>query len=243
MYRSPRQAWRYPAPTSHQGGRRKGTLEPVTESLIFTGTPANAAATLKYLVQQGFEISLVITRPDAPVGRKRVVTPSAVAVTAELLGLEVCKTNTIDQAILERIAQTGCDTAVVVAYGALLKPPALEALSNGWFNLHYSLLPQWRGAAPVQHAILAGERSTGVTLFKIDDGLDSGPIVASVPTEIQPGETSERLLARLPALGSTVLSPELPGILQKSHKPHAQRLKGGGAFGPARGLRAADIRL
>ena len=120
----------------------------MTESLIFAGTPANAAATLKYLVQQGFEISLVITRPDAPVGRKRVVTPSAVAVTAELLGLEICKTNTIDHETLARIALTGCDTAVVVAYGALLKPPALEALSNGWFNLHYSLLPRWRGAAP-----------------------------------------------------------------------------------------------
>ena len=204
----------------------------MTESLIFAGTPANAAATLKYLVQQGFEISLVITRPDAPVGRKRVVTPSAVAVTAELLGLEVCKTNSIDQVTLERIAQTGCDTAVVVAYGALLKLPALAALSNGWFNLHYSLLPQWRGAAPVQHAILAGERSTGVTLFKIDEGLDSGPIVATVSTQIQPGETSERLLARLTELGCTLLSQELPGILLKSHNLTPQDLSGGVTSAP-----------
>ncbi len=204
----------------------------MTESLIFAGTPANAAATLKYLVQQGFEISLVITRPDAPVGRRRVVTPSAVAVAAELLGLEVCKTNTIDQATLERIARTGCDTAVVVAYGALLKAPALEALSNGWFNLHYSLLPNWRGAAPVQHSILAGERSTGVTLFKIDEGLDSGPIVASVPTQIQPGETSERLLARLTELGCTLLSQELPSILLKRHDWTAQDLSGGFSSAP-----------
>lgn len=204
----------------------------MTESLIFAGTPANAAATLKCLVQQGFEISLVITRPDAPVGRKRVVTPSAVAVAAELLGLEVCKTNTIDQATLERIARTGCDTAVVVAYGALLKAPALEALSNGWFNLHYSLLPNWRGAAPVQHSILAGERSTGVTLFKIDEGLDSGPIVASVPTQIQPGETSERLLARLTELGCTLLRQELPSILLKRHNLTAQDLSGGFSSAP-----------
>ncbi|MEN9957603.1 MAG: hypothetical protein RIR46_1211 [Actinomycetota bacterium] len=190
----------------------------MTDSLIFAGTPSNAARTLEFLVQQGFEVSLVITRPDAPVGRKRVLTPSAVAAMAQKLGIDVYKTKTIDDAAIERINQTGCDTAVVVAYGALLKKPALECLSNGWFNLHYSLLPSWRGAAPVQHAILAGDKSTGVTLFKIDQGLDSGPLVASVATEIQPGETSGRLLSRLTELGCSLLSQELPGILLKGHR-------------------------
>ena len=189
----------------------------MTESLIFAGTPANAAATLEYLVQHGFEISLVITRPDAPFGRKRVLTPSPVAETASKLGLELYKTNKIDDAAISRIIESGCSTAVVVAYGALLKAPALDALSNGWFNLHYSLLPKWRGAAPVQHSLLAGDKTTGVTLFKIDEGLDTGPIVASVPTQIQPGETSARLLSRLTELGCTLLSQELPGVLLGSY--------------------------
>ena len=189
----------------------------MTESLIFAGTPANAAATLEYLVQHGFEISLVITRPDAPFGRKRVLTPSPVAETASKLGLELYKTNKIDDAAISRIIESGCSTAVVVAYGALLKAPALNALSNGWFNLHYSLLPKWRGAAPVQHSLLAGDKTTGVTLFKIDEGLDTGPIVASVPTQIQPGETSARLLSRLTELGCTLLSQELPGVLLGSY--------------------------
>lgn len=190
----------------------------MTDSLIFAGTPPNAARTLEYLVQQGFEVSLVITRPDAPVGRKRVLTESAVAATAQKLGIDVYKTNSVDDAAIAKISQTGCDTAVVVAYGALLKQPALAALENGWFNVHFSLLPKWRGAAPVQHAILAGDKSTGVTLFKIDQGLDSGPVVASVPTQIQPGETSERLLSRLTELGCTLLGQELPGILLKNHR-------------------------
>ena len=189
----------------------------MTESLIFAGTPANAAATLEYLVQHGFEISLVITRPDAPFGRKRVLTPSPVAETASKLGLELYKTNKIDDAAISRIIESGCSTAVVVAYGALLKAPALDALSNGWFNLHYSLLPKWRGAAPVQHSILAGDKTTGVTLFKIDEGLDTGAIVASVPTQIQPGETSARLLSRLTDIGCTLLSQELPGVLMGSY--------------------------
>ena len=190
----------------------------MTDSLIFAGTPPNAARTLEYLVQQGFEVRLVITRPDAPVGRKRVLTESAVAATAQKLGIDVYKTNSVDDAAIAKISQTGCETAVVVAYGALLKQPALDALENGWFNVHYSLLPKWRGAAPVQHAILAGDKSTGVTLFKIDQGLDSGPVVASVPTQIQPGETSERLLSRLTELGCTLLGQELPGILLKNHR-------------------------
>lgn len=196
----------------------------MTESLIFAGTPANAAATLEYLVEHGFDVSLVITRPDAPFGRKRVLTSSPVAVTAGKLGLEIYKTNKIDDAAIAKITDTGCSTAVVVAYGALLKTPALAALSNGWFNLHYSLLPKWRGAAPVQHSILAGDRATGVTLFKIDEGLDTGAVVASVPTQIQPGETSARLLSRLTELGCTLLSQELPAILLEQHSLTPQAL-------------------
>lgn len=211
------------------------------ESLIFAGTPTNAAATLEYLVEHGFHISLVITRPDAPIGRKRVVTPSPVAETASKLGLDLYKTNKIDDAALSKIIETGCTTAVVVAYGALLKAPALAALSNGWFNLHYSLLPKWRGAAPVQHSILAGDRTTGVTLFKIDEGLDTGPIIASVPTQIQPGETSARLLSRLTELGCTLLSQELPGVLLGSHSLTPQAIDDNVALAPKLGREQARV--
>jgi len=204
----------------------------MTESLIFAGTPVNAAKTLEYLIEHGFEVALVITRTDAPVGRKRILTPSAVAIAAERLGLEVHKTNSVDSQTIEKIAQTGCTTAVVVAYGALLKQPALAALSNGWFNLHYSLLPKWRGAAPVQHAILSGDRTTGVSLFKIEEGLDTGPVVASVPTQIQPGETSDRLLSRLTELGCTLLSQELPRILLGVHKLEDQDVSEGVTLAP-----------
>ena len=213
----------------------------MNQSLIFAGTPANAAATLEYLVGHGFEISLVITRPDALVGRKRVLTPSPVAISATKLGLEVYKTDKIDNAAIAKIDETQCSTAVVVAYGALLKAPALAALSNGWFNLHYSLLPKWRGAAPVQHAILAGDKTTGVTLFKIDEGLDTGPVVAAVPTQIQPGETSERLLSRLTELGCTLLSQELPRVLLGNNQLTAQEPPDGNDL--ARKLDRAQARL
>jgi methionyl-tRNA formyltransferase len=213
----------------------------MTESLIFAGTPANAAATLEYLVEHGFDISLVITRHDAPFGRKRVLTPSPVAETASKLGLELYKTNKIDNAAISKITEIGCSTAVVVAYGALLKAPALAALSNGWFNLHYSLLPKWRGAAPVQHSIMAGDSTTGVTLFKIDEGLDTGPIVASVAAQIQPGETSARLLSRLTELGCTLLSQELPGILLESYTLNAQAERDGAPSAPKLGREEARV--
>ncbi|MFM5951768.1 MAG: methionyl-tRNA formyltransferase, partial [Micrococcales bacterium] len=196
----------------------------MSESLIFAGTPANAAVTLEHLVRQGFDISLVITRPDAPFGRKRVLTPSPVAVVADKYGLEVLKTKQIDASVIDRISATGSTTAVVVAYGALLRAPALKALSNGWFNLHYSLLPRWRGAAPVQHAILSGDRETGVTLFKIDEGLDTGAVIASVPTQIQHSESAGRLLARLTELGCTLLSQELPRILLEQYTSSPQEV-------------------
>ena len=213
----------------------------MTESLIFAGTPANAATTLDYLVEHGFDIALVITRPDAPFGRKRVLTPSPVAETASKLGLELYKTNKIDNAAISKITESGCSTAVVVAYGALLKAPALAALSNGWFNLHYSLLPKWRGAAPVQHSIMAGDSTIGVTLFKIDEGLDTGPIVASVATQIQPGETSARLLSRLTELGCTLLSQELPGILLESYTHNAQAEHDGVTLAPKLGREQARV--
>lgn len=178
--------------------------------IVFAGTPANAARTLEALLAGPYEVVAVLTRPDAPVGRKRVLTPSATAIVAERAGVPVFKANTVTPELAEQLRATGAQLGVIVAYGALLKRFALDALPLGWLNLHYSLLPDWRGAAPVQNAILAGDVETGVTLFQLDEGMDTGPILDAVSTQIQPGETSGRLLTRLTELGISLLDQSLP---------------------------------
>lgn len=181
-------------------------------AIVFAGTPANAAETLQALVQQGFRVVLAVTRTDAPVGRNKIMTASPVAEMAQRLGIPVLKTNRPTESDLAAIAASGARLGVVVAYGCILSKTALETLEQGWFNLHYSLLPKWRGAAPVQRAIMAGDRETGVTLFKLDEGMDTGPIVGTVKTLIEPTETAGDLLRRLTALGCTLLSEVLPSV-------------------------------
>ena len=159
--------------------------------LIFAGTPANAANTLQALLQGDaglFEVVAVLTRPDAPLGRKRVLTPSPVAAVAEAAGIPVIKTKKIDAATIEELRRFDADLGVIVAYGALLGAEALQVPAKGWINIHYSLLPQWRGAAPVQNALLHGDKTTGVTVFQLDEGMDTGPVWLKVATEIQPDE-------------------------------------------------------
>ena len=180
--------------------------------LVFAGTPATAARTLQALLAGPHEVVAVLTRTDAPFGRKRVLTPSPTAQVAEAAGIPVIKANRVDEAVAAQIRATGAELGIIVAYGALLKNFALEALPLGWANLHYSLLPKWRGAAPVQNSILAGDTETGVTMFKLDEGMDTGPIYGSVPTLIQPGETSGRLLERLTELGITLMNQVLPQL-------------------------------
>ena len=189
----------------------------MTMPIIFAGTPENAAKSLESLIQAGVEIALVITREDAPVGRKRVLTPSPVASVAEHHRLPILKANQILPSHHAQILATKARIAVVVAYGALLKQETLDLLETGWFNLHYSLLPRWRGASPVQSALLAGDDTTGVTLFKIDAGMDTGPIVGAVQTPIEVSENSLRLLDRLTALGVSLLLQELPKMQAGIH--------------------------
>lgn len=181
-------------------------------SILFAGTPQNAAVTLRELLIAGTPISLVLTRPDAPIGRKSVITPSPVALVAEEFGIPTIKSNLVGVDELNTIQNARIDFAIVVALGVLLKDEALKALPKGWFNLHYSLLPRWRGAAPVQHALIAGDQETGLTLFQIDAGLDTGPIAATLPTEIQPNETAGDLLTRLTNLGVSLLLEAIPRI-------------------------------
>jgi methionyl-tRNA formyltransferase len=180
--------------------------------IVFAGTPANAARTLEHLIESGFRVVLVITRPDAPFGRKRELKASAVAEVAEKFGIPTLKANKLDAPAIDRVKESAATLGIVVAYGSLLKKPALDALELGWFNLHYSMLPSLRGAAPVQQALINGDTETGVTLFQIDEGMDTGPIVDGLQTTINPDETAGVLLQRLTELGCTLLSATIPAI-------------------------------
>lgn len=180
--------------------------------ILFAGTPATAARSLRELVRAGQDVVAVLTRQDAEIGRKRVLTPSPVAQEALTLGLPIIKANRVDADVLSEISKYGADIGVVVAYGSLLDAKALAALPKGWVNLHFSLLPDWRGAAPVQRAIEAGDHETGVTLFQLDEGMDTGAIWGKVETQIDRRENSGDLLNRLTAIGATLLNEQLPRI-------------------------------
>ena len=173
--------------------------------IVFAGTPINAAKTLKALVAAGNTIVGVLTRADAPTGRSGTVTESPVAAVASSLGIPVLKSNTVDTDVLDWISGLTPDLGVIVAYGCILKSDALEIPSKGWINVHYSLLPKYAGASPVQHAILDGETETGVTVFKLDEGVDTGPVLSVQRTEIRPDENTGELLERLTEIGSELL--------------------------------------
>jgi methionyl-tRNA formyltransferase len=193
--------------------------------IVFAGTPANAAQTLRALAGSAFQVVAVLTRTDAPVGRKRIMTASPVAETADELGIPVIKANRVDESIRDEIKRFGADIGIIVAYGALLDQEALDCLPLGWINLHYSLLPKWRGAAPVQRAIMAGDTETGVTLFQLDRGMDTGAIHLQIPTVIEPTENTADLLPRLTQLGISGLAELLPRVASGMANPMAQDAK------------------
>jgi methionyl-tRNA formyltransferase len=149
--------------------------------LIFAGTPAIAAQALAG-ISEHHEVLKVITRQDAPVGRKQVLTESAVAIQAKELGLPVLKRNRLAEADRELLADLGADLAVVVAYGALIPQALLEIMP--WWNLHFSLLPKWRGATPLQHSMLNSSEGSGITVFRLDAGMDTGPLISQLPIPI-----------------------------------------------------------
>ncbi|SDL71896.1 methionyl-tRNA formyltransferase [Tessaracoccus oleiagri] len=173
--------------------------------LVFAGTPDVAVPSLEALAASGHEVVGVITRPDAPAGRGRRLTASPVAAKAVELGLPVLKpAHPRDEDFQRQLRDLAPDVCPVVAYGALLPQSALDIPARGWVNLHFSLLPRWRGAAPVQRAIMAGDAETGTTCFRIVRALDAGPVyeVESVP---MPDETAGELLARLAVSGARQL--------------------------------------
>ncbi|HXH35113.1 MAG TPA: methionyl-tRNA formyltransferase [Plantibacter sp.] len=170
--------------------------------LVFAGTPAVAVPTLEALVIAGHEVVAVVTRPDAPLGRKRVLTPSPIAVAAERLGLPILKAARLDDDATARIVALRAELGVIVAYGGLVREPLLSAPEHGWINLHFSLLPAWRGAAPVQRSVMAGDALTGASVFQLVPALDAGDVFATLETPIARGETAGELLDRLALSGA-----------------------------------------
>jgi methionyl-tRNA formyltransferase len=179
--------------------------------IAFAGTPQAAVPTLQALIGTEHVIEFVITRPDAPKGRGRALTPSPVAEVAEQAGLKVIKTSNISE-LADQL--NGLDAIVVVAFGGLVPKNLLSVPKHGWINVHFSLLPHWRGAAPVQHAIMAGDDVIGVTTFRIEEALDTGPMLAYLTTSIGPSETAGELLDRLSIEGANLAIATLSGLEQ-----------------------------
>ncbi|MER5735795.1 MULTISPECIES: methionyl-tRNA formyltransferase [unclassified Streptomyces] len=182
--------------------------------LVFAGTPEVAVPALDALLASGrHEVAAVVTRPDAPAGRGRRMVASPVAQRAEEEGIEILRpAHPRDEDFLARLREIAPDCCPVVAYGALLPQKALDIPAHGWVNLHFSLLPAWRGAAPVQHAVMAGDEVTGASTFQIEKGLDSGPVYGVITEEIRPTDTSGDLLTRLAFAGAGLLSATMDGI-------------------------------
>lgn len=180
--------------------------------VLFAGTPAVAVPSLNALLEAGFDVVGVLTRPDAPLGRKRVLTPSPIAARAEELGLPVIKADRIDDDAVAAITALAPDAAAIVAYGALIPERALSIPKHGWINLHFSLLPAWRGAAPVQHSVIAGDEITGASTFLLEKGLDTGPVYGTMTETIGAGDTSAALLERLSHSGAVLLAQTIDGI-------------------------------
>jgi methionyl-tRNA formyltransferase len=181
--------------------------------LVFAGTPEVAVPSLDAIAASDHDLVGVVTRPDAPAGRGRRLVASPVAQRAEELGVPVLKPDhPRDPEFQERLRELGPDCCPVVAYGALLPQSALDIPRHGWVNLHFSLLPAWRGAAPVQHALLAGDEVTGATTFRIVKQMDAGPTFGVMTEKVRADDTAGDLLGRLASGGAQLLVATLDGI-------------------------------
>jgi methionyl-tRNA formyltransferase len=191
--------------------------------VVFAGTPEAALPSLRAVAESAHELVAVVTRPDAPTGRGRRLTASPVADAADALGVPVLRPeHPRDPDFQDQLRDLAPDACPVVAYGALLPQSALDIPRHGWFNLHFSLLPAWRGAAPVQRAIWAGDDVTGATTFRIVQELDAGPTYGMMTETIRPSDTAGDLLARLAEGGAGLLVATLDGIADGSLEERPQ---------------------
>jgi methionyl-tRNA formyltransferase len=191
--------------------------------IIFAGTPEFAAVALRHLLAAEYKINAVYTQPDRPQGRGRRLTPSPVKALATAYQLPVHQPATLrDKATQAQLAALAPDLMVVAAYGLILPTAILEIPRLGCLNIHASLLPRWRGAAPIQRALLSGDRETGVSIMQMDAGLDTGPILHTLRCPIQPNDTAATLHDRLAALGAQALLQCLPAISEGRAHPIPQ---------------------
>ena len=181
--------------------------------IIYAGTPDFSVAALRALVESGHEVIAVYTQPDRPAGRGRGLAISPVKAEAQLHDIPVYQPESLkDEAAQQQLQALNADLMVVTAYGLLLPPQVLQAPRLGCINIHASLLPRWRGAAPIQRAILAGDKKTGITIMQMDEGLDTGDMLAVAEIEISDEDTGASLHDKLMVLGAQTLMNTLPAI-------------------------------
>lgn len=194
---------------------------------MFAGTPEVAVPSLEALLASRHEVLAVITRPDAPSGRGRRLHPSPVAERAAEAGLEILRPERPrDPAFVTRLTELAPDCCPVVAYGALIPQKVIDIPTHGWVNLHFSLLPAWRGAAPVQHAIINGDQVTGATTFSLVKEMDAGPMYRTITEPIGPTDTAGDLLHRLAVSGARLLVETVDGIESGDLEPTPQSADG-----------------
>ncbi|SDE25093.1 methionyl-tRNA formyltransferase [Auraticoccus monumenti] len=195
--------------------------------LVFAGTPDVAVPSLDALLASSHEVVAVVTRPDAPAGRGKRLTASPVGLRAEEAGIPVLKPeHPRDEDFVTALTELAPDCCPVVAYGALVPQRVLDVPAHGWVNLHFSLLPAWRGAAPVQHAVLAGDEVTGASTFRLVREMDAGPVFGTVTDTIAPTDTSGDLLQRLSLSGAELLVRTLDEIEAGTATPVEQPTEG-----------------
>jgi methionyl-tRNA formyltransferase len=195
--------------------------------LVFAGTPDPAVPSLQALLASRHEVVGVLTRPDARSGRGRTLSASPVAELAEAAGIPVLKpVSSKDPEFHEQLRALQPDACPIVAYGGIVPRAALDIPPKGWINLHFSLLPAWRGAAPVQHAVLHGDDVTGASTFLLEEGLDTGPVLGTVTEQIRDTDTSGDLLVRLASSGAKLLVASLDAIEDGTADPRVQPVQG-----------------
>jgi methionyl-tRNA formyltransferase len=190
--------------------------------ILFAGTPEVAVPSLNRLIEAGQEVVGVLTRPDAAVGRKRVLTPSPVAARAQALGLPVLKARRVTDEATAQIAAWKPEAAAIVAYGGIIPAAALAVPPHGWVNLHFSLLPAWRGAAPLQYSVIHGDDVVGATTFRLEEGLDTGPVYGTLALTPRADATSGELLAELADSGAELLAQTISGLAEGRVEPRPQ---------------------
>lgn len=192
-------------------------------NIIFMGTPEFAVPSLRALLEEGYRVTAVVTQPDRPKGRKRVLTPTPVKVEAEKHGIPVLQPEKLRQAdSVEALKALQPDLIVTAAYGQILPKSVLQLPEHGCINIHASLLPKYRGGAPIHHAVMRGEKVTGVTIMYMAEGLDTGDMISKVELPIEDTDTTGTLFEKLSYAGAELLKQTLPDLLQGRTEATAQ---------------------